>query len=382
MIGIRSQYRSTAHFNVTHRRRQNFYALPTSQWQMLAKPPFAFLETLDRVDDAIDENFHVASEILKAGLSSFGLESEPADPNMDWRGAATPSDMDKARTTIRQFYRDWSAEGVVERSACYEPVIKDLSDKFGGYPHQDRIKVLVPGAGLGRLVFELCLRGYTVEGNEISYHQLLASNWVLNFARHAKQFDLYPFVMDFSNLVNRESQMKMVKIPDVHPGTELGMASGKPESHSCGRMDMTAADFIVLYGDEKHKNMFDVVMTVFFIDTAPNVLRYIEVIRHCLKHGGIWINLGPLLWHFAERGPSKQEEDKKEKRRKQTNGIAEPGGVELTVEETILLVTNSGFAIEKHEIEEARSGYIHNPESMLQNKYRSAHWIARKVDEA
>lgn len=348
---------------------------------MLAKPPFAFLKTLDQVDDAIDENSNLAFEILKAGLLSFGLDLKPVDPNMDWRGTATSSDMDKARTTIRQYYRDWSAEGMVERRACYGPVIQDLSDIFGEYPRKERIKVLVPGAGLGRLVFELCLRGYAVEGNEISYHQLLASNWVLNSAKHAEQFNLFPFVMDFSNLVNRESQMRMVKIPDVHPGTELGIASDNPEVHSCGQMDMTAADFIILYGDENHKNMFDAVITVFFIDTAPNVLRYIEVIRHCLNYGGIWINLGPLLWHFAERGPSNQNEVDKEERGKQNNGIAEPGGVELTAEETILLVTQSGFAIEKYEIEEAQSGYIHNPESMLQNRYRPVHWIAKKIDE-
>ena len=348
---------------------------------MLAKPPFSFLETLDRVDDAIDENANLASEILKAGLLSFGLDLEPVDPNMDWRGAATPSDMDKARTTVRQFYRDWSAEGVVERSTCYDPVIQDLCDNFGEYPNKECINVLVPGAGLGRLVFELCRRGYAVEGNEISYHQLLASNWVLNSAKHARQFDLYPFVMDFSNLVSRGSQMRRVKIPDVHPGTELGNASDNRKMNPCGRMDMTAADFVVLYGDENHKNMFDAVMTVFFIDTAPNVLRYIEVIRHCLNRGGIWINLGPLLWHFAERGPSNQNKDEKEKWRKQSNGIAEPGGVELTAEETILLVTRSGFVIEKYEVKEAQSGYIHNPQSMLHNKYRPVHWIARKIDE-
>lgn len=348
---------------------------------MLAKPPFAFLATLDRVDDAIDENSNLASEILKAGLLSFGLDLEPVNPNMDWRGTATPSDMDKARTTIRQFYRDWSAEGVVERSTCYDPVIQDLSHSFAEYPNKECIKVLVPGAGLGRLVFELCRRGYSVEGNEISYHQLLASSWVLNSAKHAKQFDLYPFVMDFSNLINRESQMRMVKIPDVHPGTELGNTSGNPEIHPCGRMDMTAADFVVLYGDENHRNMFDAVMTVFFIDTAPNVLRYIEVIRHCLNRGGIWINLGPLLWHFAERGPSNRDEDEKEKCTRQGKGIAEPGGIELTAEETILLIARSGFAIEKYEIQEAPSGYIHNPESMLQSTYRLVHWIARKIDK-
>lgn len=349
---------------------------------MLAKPPFDFLAVLDRVDDAIDENANLASEILRAGLLSFGLDFEPVNPELDWRGAAKPSDMDKARTTIRQFYRDWSAEGVVERSTCYDPVIQDLSYIFAEYPNKEDIKVLVPGAGLSRLVFELCRRGYTVEGNEISYHQLIASNWVLNYAKQARQFDLYPFVMDFSNVVNRDSQMKMVKIPDVHPSTELENAHDDPDVHLCGRMDMTAADFIVFYGDENHKDMFEAVTTVFFIDTAPNVLRYIEVIRHCLNRGGIWINLGPLLWHFAERGPSNHHKDEKEneKSMRQSNGIAEPGSIELTAEEVKLLVERNGFIIEKYEIERAQSGYIHNPQSMLQSTYRSVHWIARKLD--
>src|ERR1700744_5035641 len=39
------QYRRTAHLNTTHRRRQAFYALPSSHWQMLAEPPFSLLDT-------------------------------------------------------------------------------------------------------------------------------------------------------------------------------------------------------------------------------------------------------------------------------------------------------------------------------------------------
>jgi hypothetical protein len=55
-----SLYRRTAHFHATHRRRQNFYALPTAQWQMLAAPPFNILANLDRVDNAIDVNADLA----------------------------------------------------------------------------------------------------------------------------------------------------------------------------------------------------------------------------------------------------------------------------------------------------------------------------------
>ncbi|MCJ1263848.1 hypothetical protein MMC22_003718 [Lobaria immixta] len=327
------QYRRTAHLNVTHRRRQNFYALPTTQWQMLADPPFNFLSNLELVDEAIDANANIASAILATGLQSFGLSSEPEDPAMDWRGAATPSDMNKARSTIRQLYRDWSADGIDERRACYEPVIQDVAQEFASCLDRAFVRVLVPGAGLGRLVFELCRRGYTVEGNEISYHQLIASNWALNHTTHAGQFDLYPFALEFSNVVRRDDQLRVVKVPDVHPGLELEKASEGKQVHAFERMSMMAADFVTIYGDENHRSMFDAVVTVFFIDTAPNFIRYIEVVRNCLKSTGVWINLGPLLWHFGDRGPTSRNGGTETEAKKQRSGIEEPGSIELTEEE-------------------------------------------------
>lgn len=346
---------------------------------MLADPPFNFLATLDRIDDAIDTNADIAAAILTAGLQSFGLDLHPTEPAMDWRGAATQSDMHKARTTVRQLYRDWSAESVSERRACYDPVIQNVAAEFADCQDKGFVKILVPGAGLGRLVFELCCRGYTVEGNEISYHQLVASNWVLNHVEHARQFDLYPFALEFSNVVGREHQLQVVKIPDVHPGNELEKSSHGKQTHAFGRMTMTAADFAVLYGDQNHQSMFDAVVTVFFIDTAPNVIRYIEVIHNCLQSGGVWINLGPLLWHFADRGPSVGTEEIDREVKNHRGGIDEPGGVELTNEEILILVERLGFTIEKHEIRDDRMGYIYSRESLLQNTYRTPHWIARKT---
>ena len=47
-------------------------------------------------------------------------------------------------------------------------------------PDHSIVKVLVPGAGLGRLVFEFAKEGYTAQGNEFSYFMLLISNYLLN----------------------------------------------------------------------------------------------------------------------------------------------------------------------------------------------------------
>lgn len=42
------------------------------------------------------------------------------------------------------------------------------------------VKVLVPGAGLGRLPYEIAKSGYTCQGNEFSLFMLFTSNFVLN----------------------------------------------------------------------------------------------------------------------------------------------------------------------------------------------------------
>ncbi|KAL2001331.1 hypothetical protein VTN02DRAFT_1911 [Thermoascus thermophilus] len=377
------QYRRTAHQNTTHRRRQAFYALPSAHWQMLAAPPFSLLDTFDRVDDAIDANADITDAILAAGLESFGLSAKPdeegeeGDASRNWHGTATPADVSKAHSTLRQFYRDWSAEGRAEREACYDPVLRVLEEEFGGSRRE--IRVLVPGAGLGRLVFDLCQAGFAAEGNEISYHQLLASSWVLNHTRGPRRHALYPFATQFSNLGSRDQQLKRVMIPDVHPGSVT----------LAGSMSMSAADFVVLYGGEAQRDAFDAVATVFFLDTAPNVVRYVEAIRNCLRPGGIWVNVGPLLWHFEDQsnrtssssggGGGEADADAGADAR-QPQGIGEPGSVELTEEEVFQLIGQMGFQVERREMPAERRycGYIQDPESMLQSLYRPSHWVARK----
>ena len=308
--------------------------------------------------------------MLASGLRAFDVK------DFEFEGAATPSDMDKARSTIRQFYRDWSAEGDAERRACYNPILRDLESAFVSVQDKSSIKVLVPGAGLGRLCFEVCQRGYIVEGNEISFHQLIASNWVLNHTIQGQSLALYPFALDFSNLISREHQLQKVKIPDVHPASALKGTFGD-SANGVDRMSMTAADFVILYSEDRYKNTFDAVVTVFFIDTAPNLIRYIETIRKCLKNGGVWINLGPLLWHFADRGPAIRDEHNTVTP-KAMSGIEEPGSFELTDEEVLMLVEEMGFDVQSHAIRTDGLGYIQNPNSMLQNAYRNSHWIAKK----
>lgn len=77
-------------------------------------------------------------------------------------------------------------------------------------------------------------------------------------------------------------------------------------------------DFECIFGpnsDEDHTGAWDAIMTCFFIDTvctpypnsfailnhglqAKNFMNYLRIIHRILAPGGVWINLGPLLWHW------------------------------------------------------------------------------------
>lgn len=368
-----------AHFNCTHLRRQSFYALPEAHWKMLAAPPFNYLQTLDRVDAAIDCNAELARKIVKFGLRSFQVFEHTDEGDFQvmpeqWIGVAKYGDIDKARSTIRQCYRDWSAEGAEEREASYGPVKKALADERAKNHDIQHLKVLVPGAGLGRLVFDLSLDGFDAEGNEISYHQLVASSYILNNVQSAGQHTIYPWIHTFSNHSTRERHLQGFKIPDVHPATAMSTAQG------AGEMSMCAADFLCLYGDDDHKDVYDAVASVFFLDTAPNLIRYLETIYYCLKPGGALINNGPLLWHFENNAPGNHGHDDDgdgEHDANNSTGIADPGSFELSAEEVMALVEKVGFVVEKKQ-SGVRAPYIQDPQSMLQTIYHATFWVARK----
>lgn len=59
---------------------------------------------------------------------------------------------------------------------------------------------------------------------------------------------------------------------------------------------------IIVYFFQVYKkdDNWDCVATCFFIDCANNIVQFIEAIYKILKPGGVWINLGPLLYHFSD----------------------------------------------------------------------------------
>lgn len=127
------------------------------------------------------------------------------------------------------------------------------------------IKILVPGAGLGRLTYEFARRGFFSEGNEFSLFMLIASNFVLNKCLIENQYTIYPFVHQYVNNLTRQDQIRSITFPDVSP------TQNPPKGKAT--MNMIAGDFLQVYTEEKE---WDCVATCFFIDCANNVAEFVE----------------------------------------------------------------------------------------------------------
>lgn len=203
------------------------------------------------------------------------------------------TESENLRSLLRQLAREWSAEGAVEREASYAGILTKLGELFPLPSARCNTRIFVPGAGLGRLAAEIAQLGFTTEGNEFSHFMLLPSQFILNSSgAHTNHHTIYPWALPFSNIWSWEQdQMRPVTIPDWTP------------SHPLGEFSMIAGDFLQIYhhpsphgGDSQR--YFDVIVSSFFLDTAPNVLEYLECFYRILQPGGYWINNGPLLYHF------------------------------------------------------------------------------------
>jgi carnosine N-methyltransferase len=263
-------------------------------------------------------------------------------------------DIDHVKSTLKQFVRDWSVQGSKERDECYGPILEILDRTYPASKERHSYKVLVPGAGLGRLAYEIAKLGFSCQGNEFSLYMLFGSQLMLNQSNCINHFTIYPYILSSSNVIYRKDPFQEIHIPDECPqitNSEFSMVGG---------------DFLQVYSKDQGES-WDSIVTCFFIDTAHNILEYIERIYILLKKGGIWINMGPLLYHFENSEQS----------------------FELCLQDVLDAIEHVGFEFILFESGDTAGStdkrfkcvpttYAHNSTSMMQYIYRSAFFIAKK----
>ncbi|KAG2448211.1 hypothetical protein HYH02_006796 [Chlamydomonas schloesseri] len=266
------------------------------------------------------------------------------------------NDIDKVRYVLKNVVRDWSAEGAAERLLSYGRILAELQEGFKDWSNAHRPpRVLVPGAGLARLCVEIAALGYEAQGNEYSYFMLLASSFMMNHMEERHQYTVHPWLHSNCNHLSDADQLRAVAVPDVVPSE---MVQGP------GLLSMCAGDFVEVYSSPDMRGLFDAVVTCFFIDTAHNVLRYLEVISACLAPGGRWINLGPLLYHWADA---------------HTYLSTTEQSIELSLDDIKAAAAAMGLWMVKEEAVDAP--YMADYKSMFKTVYQAAFWTMVKERE-
>ena len=256
--------------------------------------PFDYKERIEKLKQATSLNYSFLVKIVSSYTGLFKLYKYPSGEVFIEKLYIPANNIVQIRSTLRLFVRDWSKEGIEERNATHKPILEELKSFFKDRPKKDfenGINVLVPGSGLGRLVYEIAKLGFKSQGSEISLYMLLCFSYLLNKSTKVEEFTIQPFIHTLSNLFNIESAFKKIKIPDENIKEELSKTD-------TGKITMTSGDFCLSF--QNKSNIFDSVVTCFFIDTANNIVEYIETIHNILKVGGLWINVGPLLYHHSD----------------------------------------------------------------------------------
>lgn len=287
-----------------------------------------------------------------------------------------PHNSSKIRTLLHQISREWSKEGQSERDACFLPILNQLEThvKVGS-------STLCPGVGLGRLAVEIVSRGYSCQGNEFSYIMLFAADYILNHTEKSNQTSIYPWLDNSCNILNSEDQLKCSSFPDV---SVKEMKQKGCDTHPKTTLSMVAGEFLQLYQPLKEDFInsneplkesmttrnWDCIVTCFFLDTAPNVFEYIQKIYDLLEPGGIWINHGPLLWHWCcpTFGSNECKSDKIDERYNQS--------IELSYSEIKHFLLKLGFEF-LHESNHETT-YSSNPNSMMKTVYKTILFTCKK----
>ncbi|BGO90543.1 hypothetical protein NBRC10512_005261 [Rhodotorula toruloides] len=328
-VAIRSfsQY-SHAQQNALSRKWVAFERMPRRHRTLGTK--LGWEKTLERAEEAVETNALVTDELAALGLEQARRDGVPVGLRSHFY-----HENGRVVETLKHFVRDWSEVGKAERDALFPPILEALRAQFGG--EVEGKKVLVPGCGLARLAYEIACEGFSVEANDFSHFMNLGTSLLFTCTHTANQHTLAPYIHLFSHQRSAANILRTVSFPDVVPRKDVDLR-------------FCPGDFLELCKEEEGRH--EAVVTLFFIDTASNIVSYFETIYRALRPGGIWINLGPLLYYGNP-------------------------GMELPLEDVIRLAEMVGFVVEKREsLRDVR--YTADELGMYHFTYDCEFWGARK----
>ncbi|KAG7123758.1 Carnosine N-methyltransferase like protein [Verticillium longisporum] len=342
---VRYRERQTAELDKWRR----MYKSTSSSQKKVVEHAVGYTKKMDTVASLIEQNHVLCQQVVDGALEFYGVERDEMTRYIEAKEKENKAaERVSVSQALKHYVRDWTVSGLRERDAAFPCIIQSLEQYFPDRSQGD-VKVLLPGAGVGRLGHEVAaLGGFEVTTNEWSMYMNLAYRFLEKHPRVGSN-NVHPFIDGWSHHASTADMFRGVAFPDRPVNTSAVV--------------LVEGDFTTAFkGQNGH---FDALVTHFFIDTARNLMSYFETIHGLLRKGGIWVNLGPLLYGT---GPY----------------------VQLSLDEIIAVVNAMGFefvdapescgeltfADEKVRGREAVYGF--NERALVKNAYNAQSWVMRK----
>ncbi|KAG5929019.1 hypothetical protein E4U42_007446 [Claviceps africana] len=333
-------------------RLRDLYALMPKAQKKLLEGHLSYSSKFQKIEEKLARNQHLCDGIVRVSLQFYNIGIDELQKHIrDREAEGRLAEKTSVAQSLKHIVRDWTEEGSCERNkpfACLRDTLEQLfpDRNING---QD-VKILLPGAGLGRLGHEIShLGGFEVTINEWSMYMNVAYRFLESQTTASSQ-SVYPFVDGWSHHATDENMHRSLRFPDIPVDKQ--------------KVLMVEGDFTTEF--KAYSGHYDVVLTYFFIDTARNLMSYLDTIKHVLKQGGIWLNLGPLLYGTAPL-------------------------VQLSLEDVLIVSEAMGFqfletdgrcgvpTFDKPTIRSIEASYTFDCRALTKNAYNAQFWVGRKL---
>ena len=276
----------------------------------LAHPRFeTVMRTYEReVLMAIDKNDATLTQIFGRPAQGSALARAA-----DWLGLSErPETYDGLGSLWRHLAKDWSRDGVAGTEELRSLIVTGVASEMSRWPADERMRVLVPGCGQGRLAWALAdaLPHALVTGLERSEATLEFARHVLHGVGEIASVQFHPFLDAFPNNWDAKSRTASFSVPDVLPRPAPNLAlqlADFMEPHALRDEDDNSISWTALrsrsvptsthWRPPWHQQQHHVVCTHFFLDCVDDVVAGCTAVRDALVDGGAWIFSGPLHYH-------------------------------------------------------------------------------------
>lgn len=271
-------------------RRHRLFKMMSWRQQKLCTD-VGYLDKLDAMDRHINDNQKVLSAVAKNAIDHYGIQYRDFDTLRDHDEAKNSSSNYRVIEALSHFLRDWDASATeIEPLLTY---IKKHLALFIPASEQPHTCIIVPGSGLGRIAHEIAASAPYAAVHAVEFSGLMhvCNQFIYS---QPEPFIIYPYVHNCSNFTSMGNQFRSAAISTFSQPKNLHLHQ----------------DDFLYFKPDSCKNV--VVVTAFFMDTAENLVDYMDRIGELTlaKNGskGFWINAGPLKYGTAARVELNAEE--------------------------------------------------------------------------